>query len=139
MKKLFLYVALGLLWCSNANSDVITLKCDGEHATRYAIIDIENKQLGWEKTMPTELDWDITSVSNSEIIAEQLFVREYTDGYIYKNAKIIIINRVNGQVTDDRRIEQINKNPDAKYSYSGIPIEVIPKVTCEPFEGEAKF
>ena len=64
---------------------------------------------------------------------------EYTDGYIYKNADIIIINRVNGQVTDDRRIEQINKNPDAKYNYSGIPIKVIPKVTCEPFEGKSKF
>ncbi len=130
---------LCLLLCGSANSDIITLKCDGEHATRYAIIDIENKQLGWEKTMPTELDWDITSVSNYEIIAEQLYVREYTDGYIYKNADIIIINRVNGQVTDDRRVEQINKNPDAKYNYSGIPVKVIPKVICEPFEGKAKF
>ena len=34
---------------------------------------------------------------------------------------------------------RLNKNPDANYDSSGIPVTVIPKVVCEPFSGEAKF
>jgi len=141
MKKLLGILVLGLFLSGNANSDIITLKCDGDkdYLTRYAVIDLENKKLGFEKTIPKELDYNITSVSEFEIIAETLFVREYEDGYIYKNADILIINRVTGKVTDDRRIEQINYNPDADYNLGGIPIKVIPDVTCKPFEGEAKF
>ena len=124
-----------------AYSEVITLKCDGEkeYLTRYAVIDFDNKILGFEKTIPNQLDYKITNVSEFEIVAETLFVREYEDGYIYKSANILIINRVTGKVSDDRRIERINYNPDANYNLSGIPVKVIPEVYCKPFEGKAIF
>lgn len=139
MKKSCTLLILILLWNTNVKAETLVLKCDGEYATRYAIIDLTKRLLGWEKTMPTELDWEVTSVSEFEITAEQLFVRKYTDGYIYKSAKIITINRISGEVTSDRRVENINENPNAKYDFSGIPVEVIPKVTCEPLSGKAKF
>ena len=139
MQKLLGTVVLGLIITTNAFSEIITLKCDGKYATRYAVIDLDNKKLGFEKSMPRDLNWEIVNVSNYEIVAEKLFMRKYTDGHIYKSTNILIINRINGQVTDDRRVEQINKNPDANYDSSGIPVTVIPKVVCEPFSGEAKF
>jgi hypothetical protein len=139
MKKLYTLLIPILLWSTNVKAETLILKCKGEYATRYAVIDLKKRLLGWEKTMPTVLDWEVTSSSEFEITAEKLFVREYTDGHIYKSARIITINRVSGEVTNDRRVENINKDPNAEYNPFGIPVLVIPDVTCEPFSGKAKF
>ena len=139
MRKIFYIFLILFFFQIKLNADEIILHCKKGNIEKFAVIDFNQKKLSFEQNISKDLDWFITSVNDYEIKAESPFVRTYNDGFIYSSSTILIINRMTGKVSSDRRVEQVNKNPGAKYDLSGIPVIVIPELTCEPLKLEQKF
>ena len=146
MKKLSLYIFLGLLWCNVGSTNNLTnIKCiDNKYSDEVFIkIDFENKQLGFAiKNAPTNLDYKITKITEELIIAKQEAIsieKTFEDGTIYQANDFIAIDRIIGSAKKYYETLKDTRNENTPSSYIIIPNHYWNAKDCELIKNKAKF
>jgi len=158
MKKLFLYMLLGLLWCNvgfaATNNNLIYIKCYiNKWNWPYIKIDLDKKQIAYLiKTKPGHFivsDWPreevffkITKVTDELIVGKKESISydiTYDDGSVYQANDTININRIIGSARLGFTTLKDTRKDDTPEPYVFVGMKYWEAQDCEPIEYKAKF
>ncbi len=158
MKKLFLYVVLGLLWCNVVAAEIIHLKCERQNNAYdfppvFMALDFENKKAGFNQDgTVVEFGYDIYQMDDYKIYlegerySESISANTETFGQVRGTVRYLeklIIDRTVGRVDSDTRdwpwevIEATGNATGGRAVYGRSSKRELKN--CEIFKPEAKF
>lgn len=139
MKKPFLILVLGLIWCSISFADnKIILKCKQYTDDWVVTIDLENMKFDMnelKKGIPEDLRFSIVDVSDERIIAEAIKTTSQGGGYT-KYLISVTVDRYLGTIDDDaEKIEDTRTDKSGPNFY----LKTFFANECEKFDVNKKF
>ncbi len=146
MKKLFLYITLGLLWCNVGFAEKIYIKCKfygSDENFVFAAMDFDKMKLsyGGDGIISDNFDYDIIESNDLLIKAKKLYWIDFPE----YNGRVLIsrnitIDRINGTLqTNPIKEKDTRVNVPEDKVWGGYPIFSTKSSGCEKIKAKSKF